>query len=133
MRPAESFPIDVDTRTMLDQLQHDTFRYFLHEVDAASGLALDSTAPGSHTSIAAVGLALSSYPVGVERGFLTRDEAAARTVATLRFFWNAPQGRNPMRRDIAASSTTSSKCGPGDARGSASSPRWTPRSSSPGR
>jgi hypothetical protein len=92
MRPAEAFPIDDEARAMLDQLQHDTFRYFLHEVDAASGLALDSTAPGAHASIAAVGLALSSYPVGVERGFLARDEAAARTVATLRFFWNAPQG-----------------------------------------
>ena len=92
MRTAESFPIDDEARAMLDELQHDTFRYFLLEVDAASGLVLDSTAPGSHASIAAVGLALSSYAVGVERGFLARDEAAARTVATLRFFWNAPQG-----------------------------------------
>src|SRR5258706_4023057 len=92
MRPADSSPVDDGARTMLDQLQHDTFRYFLHEVDPASGLTLDSTAPGSHASMAAVGLALSSYPVGVERGFLTREEAAARTVATLRFFWNAPQG-----------------------------------------
>ncbi len=95
MHPAGPFPIDDAARTMLDALQHDTFRYFLHEVDAASGLTLDSTAPGSHASIAAVGLALSSYPVGVERGFLVREEAAARTVATLRFFWNAPQGPGP--------------------------------------
>ncbi|MEO8053520.1 MAG: glucoamylase family protein [Acidobacteriota bacterium] len=92
MPPAVPFLIDDDARSMLDELQHDTFRYFLHEADAGSGLVLDSTAPGSHASIAVVGLALSSYPVGVERGFLTRDEAAARTAATLRFFWNAPQG-----------------------------------------
>ncbi len=98
MRPAGAFPIDDAAWTMLDELQHDTFRYFLHEVDGGSGLVLDSTAPGSHASIATVGLALSAYPVGVERGFLTRDEAAARTAATLRFFWNAPQG---PQRDAA--------------------------------
>jgi hypothetical protein len=95
VRPADPQPLDRDARAMLDELQHDTFRYFLHEVDAGSGLVLDSTAPGSHTSIAVVGLALSSYPVGVERGFLRREEAVARAVATLRFFWNAPQGPEP--------------------------------------
>jgi hypothetical protein len=95
MLPAEPFPIDGDARAMLDKLQHDTFRYFLHEVDVASGLARDSTVPGAHASIAVVGLALSSYPVGVERRFLTREEAVSRTLATLRFFWNAPQGPEP--------------------------------------
>ncbi len=43
-------------------------------------------------SIAAVGLALAAYPVGVERGFMTRDDAVQRTLATLRFFAHAPHG-----------------------------------------
>jgi hypothetical protein len=30
--------------------------------------------------------------VGVERGWITRDQAIARTLTTLRFFWTAPQG-----------------------------------------
>ncbi|TGT54334.1 hypothetical protein EN809_038920, partial [Mesorhizobium sp. M2E.F.Ca.ET.166.01.1.1] len=30
--------------------------------------------------------------VGVERGFMTRAAAVERTLATLRFFWNAPHG-----------------------------------------
>ena len=33
--------------------------------------------------------------MGVERGFLSRDEAIARTLAALRFFWNSPQGPEP--------------------------------------
>ena len=74
-------------------LQHETFRYFLHEPDAASGLVPDCTVPGAPISIAVVGLALTAYPVGVERGLMTRDEAAARTLVTLRFFRNARQGR----------------------------------------
>src|SRR5581483_819573 len=43
-------------------------------------------------SIAATGLALAAYPVGVERRFMTREEAAERTLTTLRFFWNSLQG-----------------------------------------
>ena len=53
---------------------------------------MDKTQEGAPASIAAVGLALSAYPVGVERGFITRAEAAERTLATLRFFRNSPQG-----------------------------------------
>ncbi|TGP84198.1 hypothetical protein EN865_33555, partial [bacterium M00.F.Ca.ET.222.01.1.1] len=57
-----------------------------------NGLVADRNTAGSPASIAAVGLALSSYPVGVERGFMTRAAAVERTLATLRFFWNAPHG-----------------------------------------
>lgn len=39
-----------------------------------------------------MGLALSSYPVAVERSFVNRAQAVERTLATLRFFRNAPQG-----------------------------------------
>jgi hypothetical protein len=33
--------------------------------------------------------------IGVERGFITRDDAIKRTLTTLRFFWNSPQGPEP--------------------------------------
>ena len=74
------------------RLQSDSFRYFLHETDASTGLVRDSTHAGSPSSIAAVGLALAVYTVASERGLMARAEAAARTLATLRFFWNSPQG-----------------------------------------
>lgn len=77
---------------MLDQLQHDTFSYFLHETNLENGLVRDKTEKDSPASIAATGLALASYPIGVERSFLTRDDAIARTLATLRFFLGSPQG-----------------------------------------
>jgi hypothetical protein len=35
---------------------------------------------------------LAAYPVGVERALITRAEAIERTLQTLRFFWNSPQG-----------------------------------------
>ena len=76
-------------------LQRDTFGYFIHEANADNGLILDKTKPGWPASIAATGLALAAYPVGVERGFWTRNAAAKRTLTTLRFFWNSPQGPEP--------------------------------------
>jgi hypothetical protein len=76
----------------LDALQRETFEYFVHEVNPANGLVADKTQEGAPASIAAVGLALSAYPVGVERAFITRAKAAERTLTTLRFFRTSSQG-----------------------------------------
>ena len=80
---------------MLDANQRDAFSYFLHETNRTNGLVLDKTCTGWPASIAAVGLALTAYPVGVERGLVTRAEAVERTLTTLRFFWQSRQGPEP--------------------------------------
>jgi len=79
----------------LHALQRDMFSYFLKESNPENGLVLDKTKQGSPASIAVVGFALAAYPIGVERGFMTRAEAVELTLATLRFFWNSPQGAEP--------------------------------------
>jgi hypothetical protein len=79
----------------LQSLQRDTFDYFLKEANPSNGLILDKTAANWPASIAATGLALACYPVAVERGFMTRNAAVMRTLTTLRFFWNSPQGLEP--------------------------------------
>jgi hypothetical protein len=79
----------------LDELQRDSFAYFLHEANPANGLVADKNEPDWPSSIAATGLALACYPVGVERGFMPRAAALERTLNTLRFFWNSPQGSEP--------------------------------------
>jgi len=78
--------------SLLSKLQRKTFAYFLNETNPANGLVRDRTEPASPSSITATGFALAAYPVGVERGYLTREEAIKRTLACLRFFWNSPQG-----------------------------------------
>ncbi|CAK0781134.1 Glycoamylase-like domain-containing protein [Gammaproteobacteria bacterium] len=80
---------------VLDALQRETFDYFVHEANSLNGLVVDNTQAGAPASIAAVGLALSSYPVGVERSFITRAQAVQRTLATLRFFRNSVQSTDP--------------------------------------
>ncbi len=80
---------------LLDGIQRRAFAYFAHETNPANGLVIDRTAAGAPSSIAAVGLALTSYPAAVERGFISRELAATRTLATLRFFWRSKQGPEP--------------------------------------
>jgi hypothetical protein len=79
----------------LEKLQHETFKYFLYETNPTNGLVIDKTAANWPSSIAATGLALASYPVAVEHGFMSRAAAVKRTLTTLRFFWNSPQGPEP--------------------------------------
>jgi hypothetical protein len=77
---------------MLDQIQRESFPYFLHESNLENGLIRDKNRKDWPASITATGLALASYPIGVERSFLTRDDAIERTLATLRFFSESQQG-----------------------------------------
>ena len=83
------------TNEELSRLERDTFKYFADEVNLENGLVPDNTRPGAPSSIAAVGFALTAYPVAVERKYLTRADAVKRTLATLRFFYDAPQGKAP--------------------------------------
>jgi hypothetical protein len=85
----------LSTDAELVKLQHESFNYFLFEANPANGLIIDKTAQDWPASIAATGLALAAYPVGVERGYMSRSAAIERTLNTLRFFWNSPQGTEP--------------------------------------
>ena len=79
----------------LDWLQREAFEYFVYETNPANGLVADKTRPDWPASIAATGLALTAYPVGVERSFITRAKAVERTLVTLRFFQHSPQSMEP--------------------------------------
>jgi hypothetical protein len=83
----------------LEDLQRRTFDFFWETTNPANGLVPDRWPTPSFSSIAAVGFGLTAYPVGVERGYISREEARDRTLATLRFLWTAPQGPQPA--DVA--------------------------------
>ena len=85
---------DVSTLTdeaLLDELEHAAFRYFLQTVNPSNGLVADTSRMNAPASIAVVGFALSSYPVAVERGWMTRADAVERTLTALRFFRDSDQ------------------------------------------
>ena len=77
--------------SILDHLQRAAFDYFLLRANPENGLIPDTSREDAPASIAAVGFALSSYPAAVERGWITRNEAIKRTLATMRFFYNGPK------------------------------------------
>jgi hypothetical protein len=87
-------PVESDD-DLLDRFQRAAFSYFLEQYNPENGLVADTSRPGSPASIAVVGFALSCYPVGVERGWIARADAAARTLTTLRFFCDSAQGEAP--------------------------------------
>ena len=80
---------------LLDGLQRAAFGYFLKAMNPANGLVSDTTREDSPASIAVVGFALASYPAAVERGWMTRAEAVARSLAALRFFHGSDQSGSP--------------------------------------
>lgn len=89
-RPVAPPPPDsTQTAAFLDTLEERTFHYFWDLSNPANGLTPDRSASGSFSSIAAVGFALTAYPIGVERGYVSRSAAAARVLTTLQFFWTA--------------------------------------------
>jgi hypothetical protein len=88
-------PFTESDDALLDRFQRAAFGYFLQYVNPANGLVADTSRAGSPASIAVVGFALSCYPVAVERGWMTRAEAAERTLVTLRFFCGSAQSDRP--------------------------------------
>ena len=89
--PVPRTPHPVVDPLLLD-LQARTFHFFWDTANPENGLIPDRYPTPSYSSIAAVGFGLTTYPIGVERGYITRQQARQRVLATLRFFYKAPQG-----------------------------------------
>ncbi len=80
-----------DDEALLDMLQRAAFAYFPEQLNHDNGLVADTSRDNSPISIAVVGFALSAYPVAVERGWMSRDEAVQCSLAALRFFRDCDQ------------------------------------------
>lgn len=87
-----------EVEAFLDDVQLRTFAYFWWTTEVKRGLAPDRFPSGgnSFASIAAMGFALTAFVIGVERGFVPRDQAAQRTLAMLRFLAATKQGPDPQ-------------------------------------
>ncbi|MGH7503249.1 MAG: glucoamylase family protein [Longimicrobiales bacterium] len=91
----ESPALPAAQEAFLDTLQERTFGYFRDLTNPSNGLVPDRWPTRSFSSVAAVGFGLTALPIAVERGWLTRTEAASRVRTTLAFLWNAPRSAEP--------------------------------------
>ncbi len=94
--PASDVPVALlhpPLTPLLEDLERRTFDYFWETSDRPNALVPDRYPyTEAFSSIAAVGFGLTAYAIGVERGWITREQARDRTLTTLRFFATAPQG-----------------------------------------
>jgi len=81
-----------NTEAILDSLQYTGFHYFWDLGNPANGLCPDRSTPGSVCSIASTGFGLSAITVGIDHGWISRSDGAARVRTTLNTFWTYPQG-----------------------------------------
>jgi len=77
---------------LFDDIERRTFDFFWSTSNRFNGMVPDRFPTPAPASIAAIGFALTAYVIGVDRGFITRAQARERTLTTVRFFRDAPQG-----------------------------------------
>jgi hypothetical protein len=82
-----------------EELQRRTFNYFWELADTVHYQIPDRYPTLTFSSIAATGFGISAYIVGAEKKYITREEAALRTMKTLQALWKLPQG--PGKENIS--------------------------------
>ena len=78
-------------RAFVDSLELGTFRWFWEFQGIDSVLTPDREPTRSFSSVGAIGFALTAYPIGAERHWVSRAAAARRVLATLEWLARAPQ------------------------------------------
>ena len=80
--------LELEDEPLLEEIQKRAFLYFWNEANPTNGLIKDRSTKDSPASIAAVGMGLSTIPVGIERGWVSYDEGYKRVLTTLTTFAN---------------------------------------------
>ena len=91
MMLAKPHPFQSDEE-FLELVQATAFDYFWNESNPVNGLVKDRSTTNSFSSIAATGFGLSAVGIGIDHGWISREEGAARVLATQRMFWNGLEG-----------------------------------------
>jgi len=85
------YPLTADNEAMLDSIQHKTLLFFLNEHHPDWGIVKDRAAEWAPASIASTGFGIPSFAVGVERNWMTREQAAQITLNILDFLAGSVQ------------------------------------------
>lgn len=91
-----NYPMTAEDEAMLDSIQKKTFFFFIEEHHPEWGIVKDRSAAWAPASIASTGFGIPSFAVGVERGWITREEAAQITLNMMNFFVNSLQSADTL-------------------------------------
>ncbi len=85
-------PINPELPPLFRDIERRTFQFFWDTTNEVNGLTPDRYPSRPFASIASVGFALTAYPIGIENNWVSRRQAVDRTLVTLKFFRDLPQG-----------------------------------------
>ncbi|WP_225766422.1 glucoamylase family protein [Stenotrophomonas sp. Marseille-Q4652] len=85
-------PLKPELPALFDDIERRTFQFFWDTTNEVNGLTPDRYPSRPFASIASIGFALTAYPIGIEHGWISRNQAIDRTLTTLKFFRDAPMG-----------------------------------------
>lgn len=85
------FAFSAEDEALLDQVQRGAFNFLWNAV-GKTGMVVDRTSV-TIVSVAGVGFQLSAIPIGVERGWITRQQGEARALQILRALEANPDNR----------------------------------------
>lgn len=81
----------IPTDSLLTLVQQRTFSYFWDYAHPVSGLARERLNSENTVTSGGSGFGLMGIPVGIERGFITREEGADRILRTTRFLYETAE------------------------------------------
>ncbi len=90
--PRPPFEFNDQDARFLDEIQHATFTYFWEAVSPETGMVYDRTS-SDVISVAGVGFQLAALPIGIERGWITREQGHARARQIIDALQNEPSNR----------------------------------------
>ena len=91
-RPRPPYAFDVPDAEFLDRVQRGAFLYLWEVADPATGMVFDRSS-AQVISVAGVGFQLSAIPVGIERGWISREQGLERTARILTSLAREPANR----------------------------------------
>lgn len=90
--PRPPFRFSASDALLLDEIQEATFHFFWTAVSPETGMVYDRTS-SDVISVAGVGFQLAALPIGVERGWITRDQGETRARQILDALEREPSNR----------------------------------------
>lgn len=94
--PRPPYRFSAEDEALLDAVQRGAFEFLWHSGDPAKGVTTGMVPDRSSkptVSIAGVGFQLSALPIGVERGWITRDQGRERAELILKSLASNPSNR----------------------------------------